>query len=103
MKRFIFASFLIASCGTDQVVDRAPPTGNPPVVVDPNQKPSFARIQQLHDQYCVQCHANSGFLRSEDALKSSTAKQRVLNKNMPQRPVVMPDAARAEYLSFFSS
>ena len=102
MKKFILFSILLISCGTDKIIDNQQPN-EPPVIIDPNEKPSFSRIQEIHRQYCIQCHANSSFVKSEELLKASTAKQRVINKSMPQRPVVMPEAVRNEYLGFFSS
>ena len=94
MKVFLLALLLI-SCGTDK--ESAPGPGPGP----DNGKTSWQRVSQIHDQYCIQCHSNSSFIRSEALLKASTAKQRVNNGNMPQAPITMPDSVRREYLNFF--
>lgn len=104
MKRILLALLLIG-CGTDvQTVEPTPTPGPGPGPIPGNDKTTFQEITQLHQTYCIQCHANSGFVRSESLLKASTAKQRVQNGSMPPpNGPRMGDADRQKYLNFFSS
>ena len=110
-KAMLIASFLvIPSCGQDVSQQQDPPPinnggggGNGGGGDGGSTKTSFAEVQQLHQQYCIQCHANSAFTRDEQSLKNSSAKQRVQNGSMPPpNGPSMGRAAREKYLNFFS-
>lgn len=109
MKSKILIAFLLIGCGADQTTET-------PVVVPPSGgdngggggsgdgRTTFARVQEIHKQYCVQCHANSRFIKDEDSLKASSSKTRVQNGNMPPpNSTPMPPAVKEEYLNFFSA
>ena len=98
-------SFLLIGCGTDRVEQQPnPPPPNPGNGGGGgSNKTSYAEIQQLHQQYCISCHANSAFTRDEQSLRSSSAQQRVQNGSMPPPNArnKMGGAAREKYLNFF--
>jgi len=99
--RLFLVLFLIAGCGTEERAPIDQPNPGPgPGPID--EIPDFARMTEIHDSYCVQCHGGSAFTLSENALRASSAKQRVLNGTMPKPPISMPREVRDEYLSFFS-
>lgn len=106
MKRLLLAVFLVG-CGTDVTTEAPPLSPGPGPTPGPGPidgKTTFAEITQLHQKYCIQCHANSGFIRNETLLKGSSAKQRVQNLNMPPpNGPEMGDEDREKYLDFFSA
>ena len=103
MKKMIFSiALLVSPCGTDKVVEEPPPSPGPGPGPGPSPGTSWAEMERLHAEYCIQCHANSGFVRNEAALKASSAKQRVQNGSMPPpNGPVMPQEERQLYLNFF--
>lgn len=106
MKRLMFTTaFLLASCGTDKVVQSENPSPIQPPIDNrpPTQGTTWAEMERLHAEYCIQCHANSGFVRNEAALRASSSEQRVRNGSMPPpNGPAMPNAERQLYLNFFS-
>ena len=108
MKRHLLTLFLLAGCGSDvQQVPSPTPTPNPipnpgPGGGDDPKPTSWQRVEQIHQQYCIQCHANSRFIRDAESLKASSAKARVQNGSMPPpNGPRMPPEVREEYLDFF--
>lgn len=107
MKRILLSSLLLVftACGTDKVVEQQTPKPSPGPGPGPSPTPgtTWAEMERLHSEYCIQCHANSGFIRNESALKSSSAKQRVQNGSMPPpNGRFMSPSERELYLNFFS-
>lgn len=107
MKRHLLTLFLLAGCGTDvqTVPSPAPnptPTPNPNPGGDSPEPTSWQQVEQIHQQYCIQCHANSRFTRDAESLKASSAKARVQNGSMPPpNGPKMPPEVREKYLNFF--
>ncbi len=107
MKTILFLIMLAFtfSCGSPQP---EPAAGVPDPIPQPTPKPgtgsgtSFAEAQSIMQEYCAECHANAGFLKTEAALKASSAKARVQNSSMPP-PYANPMGAaeKQKFLGFF--
>jgi len=100
---------LLGGCGAE-TENSAAPVAETPVVTDPGNPgdPAPAKIgyQQMQADisiYCVSCHANDPFVKSESGLRASAAKLRLTNKTMPPSfaPKGLPDNIRTEMLTFF--
>jgi mono/diheme cytochrome c family protein len=105
VRRILSLSFLIMtlSCGAPEA-DKEPtePAPQPTPSPTPGGRTSFAEAQSIMQSYCAECHANAGFIKSETALKASTAKARVQNATMPPPYADQMSAAdRGKFLNFF--
>lgn len=106
MKKIMFFGmmFLSLSCGAPVADKETPqPVPQPKPTPSPGGKTSFADAQSIMQSYCAECHANAGFIKSETALKASTAKARVQNATMPPPYADQMNATeRGKFLNFFS-
>jgi hypothetical protein len=97
------ASFILIiacySCGSSQ---KDEPAANFPPPIPPSK--AFGQVTALTNQFCLKCHLNSGFLKTENQWRASDARARLTARTMPQvgsnEAKVLSDKDRSFLISF---
>jgi uncharacterized membrane protein len=75
----------LSSCGSERTVEQQqPPPAPAPGGGGGAPAQGFAAIQPILQKSCARCHAQAGFIKTEQAFRASASKARVQSGNMPQ-------------------
>ena len=110
LRNLILATVLVG-CGREphivekyvEVPTQPQPQPQPQPPGGGNGATTFSEMKVLVNKYCIACHTNSPFVKSEAQLKASTAKDRIWSRSMPpaNAGTPLPDAERRKMLNFF--
>ena len=101
MKKLLLVSFVLFSCGKETVVKQEylDPPKKPPV--DNVDEFSYQDFRSAIDTYCIGCHQNSNFIKSEQDLRNSQVYEQLFNDNMPPEGArQLPEELKDEMLNF---
>ena len=99
MLRIIIMSIALIGCGTNTTKEVYKDLPD-----NPNAPPggfNYASMELLIQEYCIGCHGNADFIRSEDALRDSAAFDKLFNEKMPPSGAKeLPKTLREDALNF---